>query len=79
MYYDSEIPSLGKRPRVIVTQTLKGTCRRMCITEDVHHAIICVMRSWRQFSKKINKNAVNAYKEIPCSSQEQIYLYLKVT
>lgn len=53
MSYDPAILSLGKKPREIVTRALKGTSSRMCITEDVHYTIICVMGSWRLFSKEI--------------------------
>lgn len=47
MSHDPEIPSLGKRPREIVTQALKVASIRMYITEDGHCAIIGT-KKWHQ-------------------------------
>lgn len=55
MSYDPEIPSLGIRPKEIVTHALKEICTMMCIRGDVYYAIICDIGSRSQFSKEINK------------------------
>lgn len=52
MFYNLELPSISKKLRKIVAKTLKGICTKMCITEDIYYAIICVVGSWSKLRKE---------------------------